>query len=149
MIHLFALLAGTLFGLGLVISGMTQPARVIGFLDFTGSWDPTLAFVMGGALAVFAPAYLLSRRRSKPVVGDKFDLPTKTEITWQLLAGAAIFGLGWGASGFCPGTAITTLPTASVNVLGLVGGIAVGILVTRAIQSSRTADPAQIPQADF
>lgn len=92
-----ALFAGLFFGLGLALSGMTLPAKVLGFLDFTGNWDPSLAFVMGGALMVFGPTYFLLRnRREKPVFTNKFDVPSKTEITPRLLVGAGIFGAGWG-----------------------------------------------------
>jgi uncharacterized membrane protein YedE/YeeE len=149
MDRLTALLAGALFGLGLAVSGMTQPGKVIGFLDFTGHWNPSLAFVMGGALAVFAPAYFwVRRRRTKPYLGDRFDVPTKTEITPQLGLGAAIFGAGWGVAGFCPGTAITALPTGSVSVLLLVVGVFVGILVTWGAQAALRPEPVQV-NADF
>ena len=97
------LFAGTLFGLGLAISGMVNPAKVIGFLDITGDWDPTLAFVMGGALLVTIPAFRLILKRSRPVLADKFELPTKKDVDGRLLAGSAIFGVGWGLAGFCPG----------------------------------------------
>jgi len=131
MYLLSALVAGFAFGLGLSVSGMTQPGKVLGFLDFTGQWDPSLAFVMGGALAIFAPCFFLVRRyRDKPILGGAFDLPTKTSITPRLAAGATIFGAGWGLAGFCPGTAITSIPTLSSPVLQLVAGVFIGILVT-------------------
>lgn len=144
-----ALIAGLLFGFGLAISGMTQAGKVVAFLDVTGDWDPSLAFVMGGALMVFAPTYFLTRRRrEKPVLASTFDLPTKTQITPQLLIGASIFGVGWGLGGFCPGTAITALPTGDAAVLTLVVGVFVGILVTWGAQSALSHQDVPV-HADF
>lgn len=146
--HLIAaLFAGALFGTGLVISGMTQPGKVIGFLDFTGAWDPSLAFVMAGAICVFAPTFFFAHRRTSPLLTASFDLPTKTAITWQLIAGASIFGFGWGLSGFCPGPAIISIPTGSTSVLTVVGGMVLGTLLTWSVQTSRTVSPAEIPRA--
>lgn len=142
-------LAGLLFGLGLTLSGMTLPAKVIGFLDFFGAWDPTLAFVMGGALMIFGPTYFWVRRREKPLLTESFDLPTRTRVTPRLVVGATAFGVGWGLGGFCPGTALTALPTLASPVLLLVAGVLVGILVTWGAQSALTADAEQIPKADF
>ena len=96
---LMAYAAGLLFGLGLAISGMTDPARVLGFLDIAGEWDPTLAFVLGGAVITTFIGYRLVLRRSSPFFGDKFHLPTKRELDSRLLGGAALFGIGWGLSG--------------------------------------------------
>jgi uncharacterized membrane protein YedE/YeeE len=130
---LVSLGSGLLFGLGMAIAGMTDPAKVLGFLDVTGTWDPTLAFVMGGALAVNAVAYALTRRRARPVFGVRFHLPTRSDIDARLVVGAAIFGLGWGLVGFCPGPALAGLASGSVTVLifvsGLVGGTLAGRLV--------------------
>lgn len=106
-----ALLIGLLFGAGLAVSGMMNPAKVLGFLDIAGDWDPTLAFVMGGALAVALPATLVARRRSRPVLGERFDMPAKRTIDVPLIAGSALFGLGWGLVGFCPGPAFAALAT--------------------------------------
>src|SRR3712207_3592490 len=103
------LFAGALFGLGLIISGLVDPAKIIGFLDFAGDWDPTLAFVMGGALLVTIPAFRLVLRRSRPVLADEFDLPTKKDVDSRLLAGSVLFGIGWGLGGFCPGPAVAAL----------------------------------------
>ena len=102
-ILLGALLSGLVFGFGLVISGMTQPAKVLGFLDIFGTWDPTLAFVMGGALAVAIPGFYLARGRKRPLLAPQFRWPTRNEIDAKLVGGAAIFGVGWGLAGFCPG----------------------------------------------
>lgn len=146
---LSALVAGFLFGLGLAISGMTQPGKVLAFLDFTGSWDPSLAFVMGGALAIFSPSFFwLRKRRQKPVLSERFDLPTQSAITPRLALGAAIFGAGWGLVGFCPGTAIAAIPTASATVLTVVAGVLVGILCVWGIQRLVARDEVRV-EADF
>jgi uncharacterized membrane protein YedE/YeeE len=126
MMKWLALLAGTVFGLGLSVSGMIDPAKVINFLDFTGHWDPTLALVMGGAVLVSLPAFLLSRRRSHPLLAGTFQMPTSQAIDRTLLTGAAIFGLGWGLGGFCPGPAVAALGSAqwqvAVFVLAMIAG---------------------------
>lgn len=110
---LAALLSGLLFGAGLVVSQMVDPAKVLGFLDIggiaAGAWDPSLAFVMAGALAVTAPGYWLVLRRQAPLAAPSFQVPTRRDIDAKLLAGAAIFGLGWGLAGYCPGPAIAAL----------------------------------------
>lgn len=107
--NLVNLFAGTLFGLGLVISGMANPQKVIGFLDVAGDWDPTLALVMGGALLVTIPAFRLIFKRSRPILADDFDLPKKNAIDPRLVGGSVLFGVGWGLSGFCPGPAVVAL----------------------------------------
>lgn len=109
---LVALLSGVLFGTGLALSGMTDPARVRAFLDVTGAWDPTLAFVMGGALLPMAIAWAVVRRRARPVVADAFHLPATSPIDARLIGGAALFGIGWGLAGLCPGPAIAALAIA-------------------------------------
>jgi uncharacterized membrane protein YedE/YeeE len=123
------LFAGTLFGLGLAISGMVNPAKVIGFLDFAGDWNPTLALVFGGALLVTIPAFRLILKRSRPVLADEFELPTNKDVDTRLLAGSAIFGIGWGLAGFCPGPAVTALASGLLPVftfvLAMVAGMAV------------------------
>ncbi len=101
--------AGLLFGVGLLVSGMTDPNRVRGFLDVAGAWDPSLAFVMGGALLVHAAAYRWITRLGRPLLADRFHIPTRTSIDGRLVAGAAIFGVGWGLSGICPGPAVVNL----------------------------------------
>jgi len=111
-----AFLAGTIFGAGLSVSEMINPTRVIGFLDVTGNWDMTLLLVMCGALAVALAGFTLVLKRPRPVCADKFSLPTKTQIDKPLLIGSAIFGVGWGLAGFCPGPAITALATLSPSV---------------------------------
>lgn len=128
-----ALFSGALFGLGLAISGMADPAKVIGFLDVTGDWDPTLAFVMGGALLVAGPAFRLIFKRHRPVLAEDFELPSKTRVDAGLLGGSALFGIGWGLSGFCPGPAVTALVPALATgivpvfafVVAMVAGMAI------------------------
>jgi uncharacterized protein len=123
------LFAGTLFGLGLAISGMVDPAKVIGFLDVAGDWDPTLAFVMGGALLVTIPAFRLILKRPRPVLADKFELPTNKDVDARLLGGSALFGIGWGLAGFCPGPAVTALASGLMPVFVFVAAMVVGMAV--------------------
>ena len=121
--------AGALFGLGLTVSGMVDPAKIIGFLDFAGDWDPTLAFVMGGALWITIPAFRLILKRPRPVLADQFDLPTKRDVDSRLLAGSAIFGIGWGLAGFCPGPAVTALASGLAPVFAFVATMVAGMAV--------------------
>jgi len=114
---LVALFTGTLFGVGLSVSGMVNPARILGFLDVAGDWDPTLAFVMVGALLVTVPAIPVILRQPRPLLAVKFDLPTRKTLDTRLLGGAALFGVGWGLSGFCPGPAVAAM------VPALAGGL--------------------------
>ncbi|TCJ16865.1 YeeE/YedE family protein [Rubrobacter taiwanensis] len=122
-----ALISGVIFGLGLAISGMANPAKVVGFLDFFGDWDPTLALVMGGALLVAIPAFRLILRREGPVLGGGFDLPARRDIDGRLVGGAALFGLGWGISGFCPGPAVVALSSGVGAVFVFVGAMVAGM----------------------
>jgi uncharacterized protein len=121
--------AGALFGLGLTVSGMVDPAKIIGFLDFAGDWDPTLAFVMGGALLITIPAFRLILKRPRPVLADEFDLPTKKDVGSRLLAGSALFGIGWGLAGFCPGPAVTALASGLAPVFAFVAAMVAGMAV--------------------
>ncbi len=121
-----AFLSGVMFGAGLAWSGMTNPARVLGFLDVTGAWDPTLVLVMAGALAVATPGFALVLRGARPLLADAFRLPTRASIDPRLLAGALIFGVGWGLAGLCPGPAIAGLITGSPAVLAFVLAMLVG-----------------------
>ena len=122
-----ALTSGLVFGLGLAISGMMDPAKVIGFLDVVGNWDPTLAFVMAGALLVAVPAYRLIPRRGRPLLEEKFSLPEKKAIDAPLLGGSALFGVGWGIVGFCPGPAIAALGTGLLPVFAFVAAMLAGM----------------------
>lgn len=125
-----ALLSGALFGFGLSLSGMLDPARVIGFLNLaSGHWDPSLAFVLGGAVAVAVPGVMLQRRLRRPVLDDRFHLPEKTEIDGRLLAGAALFGAGWGLAGFCPGPAVSALSVGLAPVFLFVAAMAAGMML--------------------
>ncbi len=120
-------LSGALFGAGLVIAGMTQPGKVVGFLDVFGAWDPSLAFVMGGAIAVHVVAYRLRPRMAAPWSGGTWCLPTRRDLDARLLGGAAIFGLGWGLGGVCPGPGITALATGRAELLVFVGAMLAGM----------------------
>lgn len=126
--RIVALTAGLVFAIGLGVSGMTDPRKVIAFLDVTGAWDPSLAFVMIGAIGVHALAAWWARRRARPVLADSFTLPGQRRIDRRLLAGAALFGAGWGAAGFCPGPAIVSLAGFSTSALlffvAMVSGVA-------------------------
>jgi uncharacterized membrane protein YedE/YeeE len=112
---LTSFVSGVVFAVGLGIGGMTQPAKVIGFLDFAGNWDPSLAFVMIGAIAVHSILYRLIRNRPSPLFSQAFSLPTRTDINLRLVGGATIFGLGWGIAGFCPGPALTSLASGNLS----------------------------------
>jgi len=122
----FAVVTGVLFAVGLLVSGMTEPAKVTAFLDITGAWDPTLAFVMGGAILVHAPIVRLVRNRHQPVFADRFHWPTQHTIDVRLVAGAAIFGVGWGLSGY-PGPALVGLAGAAPAAVVFVGAMLAGI----------------------
>ena len=125
--------AGILFGLGLALSGMINPARVLGFLDVLGEWDPTLAFVMAGALAPMAVAWwIVGRRGDKTLSGDKVHRPTASAIDRRLLAGAALFGVGWGLVGFCPGPAVAALTLAGPSVWIFLAAMIAGMVIHRA-----------------
>jgi uncharacterized protein len=129
--NLSALLAGLLFGAGLAVSGMVDPGKVLGFLDVAGRWDPSLAFVMAGALAVAIPGLRLARGRGAPAFGGAFDAPPGLPIERELLAGAALFGLGWGLVGFCPGPAIAALAYGRAEPFLFVAAMAAGAWLYR------------------
>jgi len=122
-----ALIAGLLFGAGLALGGMTNPLKVISFLDVTGQWDPSLAFVMGCALLITFPVFWWVRRSSKPLFADKFQLPTRRDIDRPLIIGAALFGIGWGIAGLCPGPAVANLASGSPQVLLFVAMMIAGM----------------------
>jgi len=124
---IFAGLSGIIFGLGLILSGMTNPAKVKGFLDITGLWDPSLAFVMSGAILVAIFAFALAKKRGKTVLGENITLPDNKQIDRELVIGALVFGIGWGLSGYCPGPAITSLVTAGIQPLVFTIGMLAGI----------------------
>jgi uncharacterized protein len=129
-----ALASGALFGAGLLVSGMTRPDKVIGFLDVLGSWDPSLAFVMIGAIAVHFVAQRLMHRRPAPLYAPKWSIPSRRDIDLRLIAGAAIFGAGWGIAGYCPGPAVTSLASgggAIVFVIAMLAGTYLGAVLQK------------------
>ncbi|HEX9701381.1 MAG TPA: DUF6691 family protein [Rhodospirillales bacterium] len=128
---LSSLAVGALFGAGLAISQMMVPAKVLGFLDVAGAWDPTLAMVMIGALAAAAPGFALARKLQAPVLAAAFETPTRRDLDARLLAGAAVFGVGWGLSGFCPGPALAALSTGIWQVTAFVAAMLAGMVIYR------------------
>ncbi len=128
------LICGIVFGAGLAVSDMINPARVLNFLDLAGHWDPTLAFVMAGGLAVAGVGYRMVFRRSAPLFDAKFHLPVLTQIDARLLGGAALFGIGWGMAGFCPGPAIAALVTLNPKALLFVIAMAAGMLAAHRLR---------------
>ncbi|NVD28772.1 YeeE/YedE family protein [Parasphingorhabdus flavimaris] len=128
---LVALIAGSLFGAGLAFSGMADPARVQGFLDLFGRWDPTLAFVMGGAMTPMAIAWIIQRRLEKPFAGEQFSLPGTTLIDRKLTIGAVLFGTGWGISGLCPGPGFADLAINPLPALAFVAALLAGMIAHR------------------
>ena len=137
-----ALLAGWVFGLGLVLSGMSNPAKVLGFLDLAGGWDPSLLFVMGGALAVGLLAFALARRRGRTLLGEALSLPAARRIDRRLVGGSLLFGIGWGLGGFCPGPALVALglgePKALVFVAAMLLGMALFEWLERRLPALRS-----------
>jgi uncharacterized protein len=131
-------IAGLIFGLGLLISGMANPAKVQNFLDPVGTFDPSLIFVMLGAIAVTFAGYRLVLRRPRPILTERFLLPTLKKIDARVILGPAIFGIGWGLSGFCPGPAITSLPLLAKGTLVFVPAMLAGIGLTRLLVRTRT-----------
>ncbi len=129
---------GLLFGLGLVLSGMSNPAVVLAFLDVAGDWNPALAFVMGGALLVAAPAYAFARRSGRTLTSAPLALPAQHDITPALVIGSALFGMGWGLSGFCPGPVIVAAATGKPVVLVFVASMAAGVGLQRWLSSRKT-----------
>ena len=128
---LSTLIAGLIFGTGLILSGMANPIKVQNFLDFFGSWDPSLALVMGGAILVTMPGFWLVQKRKTPFFNNVFNLPTRTDFDFRLLAGAAIFGIGWGLGGFCPGPAVTSLSLAAKGTLVFIPAMLIGMAAAK------------------
>jgi len=127
-----SLLAGLVFGVGLLLSGMTNPAKVQNFLDVFGAWDPSLAFVMGGAIAVTATGFALLRRGAQtPLFGHAFGWPERTDVDMPLVLGAGLFGVGWGLGGLCPGPALASVPSGNLGVLGFVVAMLIGLTAPR------------------
>lgn len=130
------LVVGTLFGAGLTVSGMTDPARVLGFLDITGAWDPTLAVVLAAALIPSAFAYWLLRRMDAPMLADEFCIPRNLTVEWRLILGAALFGIGWGLVGLCPGPALAGLALGGWQSWAFVVAMIAGMALHRASGSA-------------
>jgi len=130
----FALITGLVFGTGIAISGMMDPAKVLNFFDLAGTWDPSLAFVMGGALAVTFVGFRYVLKRPSPLLGQGFHLPTRQDLDLPLIGGSAVFGIGWGIAGFCPGGALPALGTGERDVFVFVAAMIVGILATKRFQ---------------
>jgi uncharacterized protein len=134
MSHLFGFVSGLLFGIGLILAGMTEPLKVKGFLDLAGAWDPSLALVMGGAIALGAVAFARARRRERSWTGAPMEIPTRRNIDWRLISGGLLFGVGWGIAGFCPGPAIVALGSG----MGSAGIFVAAMLVGMVIHDKRT-----------
>lgn len=142
MLILTSLLAGLLFGIGLIVSGMANPAKVLGFLDLAGDWDPSLAFVMGGAVAVGLVAFRLVSGRTVSVLGAAMPLPPSSAIDRRLIGGSIVFGIGWGIAGYCPGPALASLASGGFKpllfVVSMIAGMAIFELAERRKQSKST-----------
>ncbi len=135
---LVPLASGTIFGAGLTLGGMTDPARVRGFLDLLGAWDPTLAFVMGGAVMVMALAWMVQRKMLRPFFAEGFSLPDRNDLTPRLIGGSALFGIGWGIAGLCPGPGFAALAiapaSATIFVVAMLAGMLAGMLLVRLVE---------------
>jgi len=140
MIALASLLAGLVFGLGLIVSGMANPAKVLGFLDLAGAWDPSLAFVMAGAIAVAMVGFLAARRRTLSILGVQMRVPSARRIDRRLVLGSLLFGVGWGVAGFCPGPGLVALgmgePKALVFVAAMLAGMGIFELLERRVRQT-------------
>jgi uncharacterized membrane protein YedE/YeeE len=141
--NIVAFVAGLLFAVGLVVGGMTQPAKVVGFLDFFGNWDPSLIFVMGGAVGIHFVLFRLILKRSSPLLAQSFQVPTRKDMTPQLIGGAALFGIGWGLGGFCPGPGIVAAPAGSAEALTFVASMTAGMFLYKWVESLRSKKTAE------
>ena len=130
---LAALVVGFVFAIGLGLSGMTQPQKVVGFLDLFGSWDPSLIFVMVGAIGVHFVTYKIIRKRESPMFDIQWHVPTKKELTPALIGGSVLFGIGWGLAGFCPGPALTSLASLELTPVIFIGSMLVGMLIFKQV----------------
>ncbi len=137
------LVIGLIFGAGLILSGMANPAKVQNFLDLFGTWDPSLAFVMGGAVLVAALGYRIAAGRSAPLLGGAFQIPNRTDIDTRVIVGPALFGIGWGLGGFCPGPALTALGLGTTGALAFVPAMLIGMWAARTLaEGGLTTRPA-------
>ncbi len=144
MRYVSSYLIGLIFGVGISISGMANPAKVLNFFDVAGRWDPSLIFVMGGAVVVTSVGYRLVFRRSAPILDAKFQLPTNTRLDARLIGGAAVFGIGWGIAGFCPGGALPALGTGRFEVAAFVAALIAGIFAAKAMMAFSGARAARL-----
>jgi len=128
------LIVGIIFGLGLILSGMTNPAKVTGFLDLAGNWDPSLALVMGGAILVGLAGFRIAKTRETSLLGEDMRLPTESAIDRQLIIGGLIFGAGWGLSGYCPGPAVASLLSGGIKPIAFTLSMLAGMLILKLIQ---------------
>lgn len=137
-------LIGLIFGIGISISGMANPAKVLNFFDVAGTWDPSLILVMGGALVVTFIGYRMVLPRSAPVFAEKFQLPTNSQLDSRLIGGAAVFGIGWGIAGFCPGGALPALGTGRIEVIAFVAALIAGIFIAKGLMAISGARAARL-----
>ena len=142
MLAFTSLLAGLVFGVGLILSGMANPAKVLGFLDLFGRWDPSLAFVMGGAVAVSAVAFFIARRRSVSLLGAALKLPTARQIDRRLVIGSVLFGVGWGIAGFCPGPALVALGMGEAKAVVFMVAMLAGMGLFELLEWKKQQSPA-------
>lgn len=137
MIVVSALIAGLLFGVGLMVSGMANPAKILGFLDLWGRWDPSLAFVMIGAIAVGSIGFAIAKRRKTSLLGLPIQLPASSTVTLRLVLGSAAFGVGWGLAGFCPGPALVALGAGYAKAWGFVAAMLAGMVVFEVLERAK------------
>ena len=142
MYAVYAFVAGLIFGIGLIVSGMFSPAKVLGFLDVAGKWDPSLPFVMAGAVAVGLVAFAIAGRRATTLIGTPMHIPTARDIDARLVGGSLLFGIGWGLAGFCPGPALVALGTGHVKAFMFVVSMLAGMGVYELIEHRRAASAA-------
>lgn len=143
MLRFFEFIAGLLFGLGLILSGMTNPAKVLGFLDLFGLWDPSLAFVMGGAILVGIFAFAIARKRTTNFFGGAMHLPKATHIDKRLVVGSLMFGVGWGLAGFCPGPVLVSMAAGHDKALVFVAAMLIGMMIFEIAERARATRAAQ------
>lgn len=141
MRSVFAFIAGLVFGLGLLLSGMTNPAKVLGFLDLAGAWDPSLAFVMAGAILIGTLGFGLAAKRRRTLLGDAMQLPTARRIDRRLVLGSVVFGVGWGLAGYCPGPALTSLLQGGIKPLVFVLAMIAGMMLYDLLERIRSTAP--------
>ncbi|MQT14636.1 YeeE/YedE family protein [Segnochrobactrum spirostomi] len=140
-------IAGLVFGLGLVVSGMIDPAKVLNFLDFAGTWDPSLAFVMAGAVAIAFVGFRVAGGRARPILAERFHWPVSRAVDPRVIVGPAVFGIGWGLSGFCPGPAVAALGLLAPGTFVFVGAMLIGMAIARALTAPRVPQDQSHPVA--